>query len=148
MASGSTFILSSDCIITRVSNAEAAGTSDINSTSVDMATCESVAFVVLFGAITASAVTSVKLQGSLDNSTFYDLQGTAITVADDDDNQVFVAEVVRPTWRYIRCVVDRGTQNAVVDGILAIQTNARFPPVTQPATTTTEVTVSPPSGTA
>lgn len=148
MANGSIFVLSTDAIVTRVSNAEAAATSDITSTSVDMATCESVAFVVLFGAITASAVTSVKVQGSLDNVTFYDLQSTGVTVADDDDNQVFVTEVVRPTWRYLRCIVDRGTQNAVVDGILAIQTNPRFPPVTQPATTTTEVNVSPPSGTA
>lgn len=148
MASGSIFVLSTDAIITRVSNAVAAGTSDITSDSVDMAQAESIAFVVLFGTITASAVTSVKVQGSQDNSTWYDLQSTSITVADDDDNQVFVPEVIRPTWRYIRCIVDRGTQNAVVDGILAIQTNPRFPPVTQPATTTTEVNVSPPSGTA
>ena len=56
-----------DCFkITRVSNAVAAGTSDINSSSVDMQGYDAVEFVVLFGAIVATAVTSVKAQQSSD----------------------------------------------------------------------------------
>ena len=136
------------CLVTRVSNAVAAGTSDVNSDSVDMAQYEGVAFAVQFGAITSTAVTSVKIQGSSDNSTFVDLEATAITVADDDDNQVFVPEVLAPPYRYIRCVVDRGTANAVIDSILAIQTGPKYLPVTQPATTTGEVQYAPAAGTA
>jgi hypothetical protein len=135
-------------VVTRVSNAEAAATSDITSTAVDMSLYDNVAFVVTFGTITASAVTSVKVQGSHDNSNWADLEGTAITVADDDDNQVFVAEVLQPAHRYVRCIVDRGTQNAVVDGIIAIQHGIRYLPVTQPATTTVEVNFAPGVGTA
>ena len=35
----------------------------------------------------------------------------------------------------LRCVVDRGTQNATVDGIVALQYEANKEPVTQDATT-------------
>ena len=137
-----------DTKITRVSNAVAAGTTDVEATSVDMAGFDAVAFVVEFGAITSTAVTSVKIQQSSDNSTFEDVEDTAITVADDDDNQVFVAEVIRPEKRYVRCVVDRGTANAVIDSIVAIQHQARELPVTQPSTTTGELNVAPIAGTA
>ena len=136
---------------TRVSNAVAAGTTDINSTGIDMQNFEGVAFEVLFGAITAGAVTSIKLQQSDDDGSsdaYSDLEGSAVTVADDDDNQVFIAEVYRPRKRWVRAVVDRATQNAVVDGIVARQYSPRQLPVSQPPTTTQEVNISPAEGTA
>ena len=120
---------------TRISDAVAAGTTDINCTGVDMKGYESVTFYTLFGTITATAVTSVKAQQSEDNSSFADLEGTAITVADDDDNQVAILEIVRPQERYVRLVVDRGTANAVVDGVIAVQTDAIEEPVTHDSTT-------------
>lgn len=137
-----------EAVLTRVSDAVAAGTSDVNCTSVDMSGFDGVAFVVAFGTITATAVTSIKVQGSSDNSNWSDLESTAITVADDDDNQIFGAEVLRPTYRYVRCVIDRGTANAVIDSVVAIQHSPRYAPVTQPATTTVEVNVAPAAGTA
>lgn len=142
------FSLVKDALITRVSNAVSAGTTTVNSTAVDMAGYDAVAFVVSFGTITSTAVTSVKVQHSDDNSSFSDVEGSAISVADDDDNQVFIAEVLRPIKRYVRCTVVRGTANAVIDTITAIQHAARETPVTQPDTTTGEVHVSPISGTA
>lgn len=134
--------------LTRVSDAVAAGTSDVNSTSVDMKGFDAVQFIVAFGAITGGAVTSCKLQGSSDNTNFSDLEATAVTVADDDDNQLFALDLSHPRQRYIRCVVDRGTQNAVLDGIIAQQYLPGREPVTQPATTTTEVNLNPSAGTA
>lgn len=135
---------------TRVSNAEAAATTDINSTGVDMVGYESVLFAVHFGTITAGAVTSVKAQQGADNSSDWeDLEGTAITVADDDDNGIVLLEIVKPQDRYVRCVVDRGTQNAVVDAITALQYNTRKQPVTQPASVVGhEAHYSPDEGTA
>ena len=121
--------------VTRVSNAVAAGTTDINSSSVDMQDFDAVTFYVSFGTITATAVTNVHAETSSDDSTFNDLTGTSVTVADDDDNQVVVLEIDRPRERYIRCVIDRGTANAVVDGIIAVQTKANVEPVTHDATT-------------
>jgi hypothetical protein len=142
------FSLVKESVITRVSNAVAAGTTDVECTSVDMAGFDAVGFIVCFGTITGTAVTSVKIQGSSDNSTFVDLEATSITVADDDDNQVFVPETVRAPYRYIRAVIDRGTANAVIDSVVAVQHQARFMPVTQPSTTTGELNVAPIAGTA
>ncbi len=92
-------------------------------------------FLVFFGTITAGSVTSVKLQGSADDSSWADLAGTSQTVADDDDNQVFVLDAGHLRHRYLRCVVDRATQNAVVDGIVALQYDADKEPVAHDATT-------------
>lgn len=112
----------------RVSNAVAAGTTDVNTTAVDCMNADGVRFTVLFGALTANQVTSVKLQGGslangadaadlLDSST-----GTVIktaNLADADTNRVAVIEVYKPKVRYVRAVIDRGTANAVIDGVLA-----------------------------
>lgn len=135
---------------TRVNNAAAAGTTDINTSSVDMAGYEGVRFTVLFGAIVAGAVTSVKAAQSADDSTFNDLEGSAITVADDDDNQAFIIDVWRPVDRYVRVTIDRGTQNATVDGVIAEQYGPRVLAPTNDATTVggQEVHTSPAEGTA
>jgi len=127
--------------ITRVSNAVAAGTSDINSSSVDTDNCQTVGFIVSFGAIVASAATSVKLQQSSDDGgsdAFADLSGASITVADTDDNTLVLIEITEPQERYVRCVVDRGTQNATVDSITAITKGSRKLPIDN----TTDSTVS------
>jgi len=120
---------------TRVSNAVSGGTTDINSDSIDMQGFAGAEFLVSFGAITAGAVTSVKLQGSADDSAWSDLEATGQAVADDDDNQVFVLDAGHLRHRYLRCVVDRGTQNAVVDSIVALQYDADLEPVTHDAAT-------------
>jgi len=120
---------------TRVSNAVAAGTTDINSSSVDMSGFESVTFIVSFGTITATAVTSIKAGQSADDTTFNDLLGSAITVADTDDNQIAILEIVKPTDRFVRCTVDRGTANAVIDSIIAFQGRALEAAVTHDAST-------------
>ncbi len=123
--------------VTRVMNAVAAGTTDQESSTVDMQGFDGVMFVAAFGTITTNAVTSVKAQqGALSNgSDGADLVGTGITVADDDDNQVAIIDIYRPQERYVRCVIDRGTQNAVIDGVLAIQYKGRRQPTTHDSTT-------------
>lgn len=123
--------------VTRVMNAIAAGTTDQESSVIDMQGFDGVMFIAAFGAITTNAVTSVKAQQGTDATVTdaADLLGTGITVADDDDNQVVVLDIYRPRERYVRCVIDRGTQNAVIDGIVAIQYNGRRQPTTHDATT-------------
>ncbi len=134
--------------ITRVMNAVAAGVTEQNSTSVDMKGFESVTFILTMGAITAGAATSVEIETSSDNSVFDELLGSGITIADDDDNQAFVLEVVRPQERYVRCTVHRATQNSAIDSIVALQTAPAVAPVTQPATTTIKLLASPAEGAA
>lgn len=134
--------------ITRLSNAVAAGTTDVESTSIDMDGFDEATFIADLGAIVSGAVTSAKLQGSSDNSSFSDLEGTGLTIGDTDDNELVVLNIVRPQHRYLKMVIDRGTQNATVDSILCIQSQAREVPVTQPTGVNVERHVSPAAGTA
>jgi hypothetical protein len=127
-----------------------AGTTDIEGTVIDMSGFDSVMAIVRMGAITGSAVTSVKWQSGTDSSVSdaADLTGTSITIADDDDDQIFVLDLVKPRERYVRIYVDRATQNAVVASAEYIQYNARTVPITQGSGVTAEVHESPAEGTA
>lgn len=105
---------------TRVMNAVAAGQTAQTSSAIDMRNFEGCIFISAFGAITASAVTSVKIQQSSDDGsadTYADLLGTSISVADDDDNQIVIHDILRPRERYLKAVISRGTANAVIDEI-------------------------------
>lgn len=139
--------------ITAVEAATAAGTTDVESASVDMSGYRGVLFFTTVGAITANAVTSMKLQQSSDDGvadTWSDLTGTGVTIADDDDGQMFGVEVIDPEKRYVRALVDRATQNAVVGEIYAIRFGAQTQPITNTVTdaATFESHVRPAEGTA
>lgn len=139
--------------VIRVMNAVAAGTTDQTSSAIDTLGFDGVKIYTVFGTITSGAVTSVKLQSSSDDAVadaYADLTGTSITVADDDDNQVTVHDIYRPAERYIKVVIDRGTQNAVIDGVIAVLYGARVMPTTNDASTVVsrEVYASPAEGTA
>lgn len=130
-----------------------AATTDIEGAVLDMQGFEGVLMVVTFGAITGSAVTSIKAQqGALANmSDAADLLGTGQTIADDDDEQTFYIDLFRPQERYVRLYVDRGTQNAVVASATYIQygiQSARKAPVTHGTNVSGETHISPAEGTA
>jgi len=128
----------------------AAGTSDINGATLDMSGFEAVLILVRFGAIVSGAVTSIKAQqgAASDLSDASDLEGTAQTIADTDDEKEFYIEIVRPRERYVRVVVDRGTQNATVAGAIYIQHGATKKPVTHGTNVGGELHISPAEGTA
>lgn len=130
-----------------------AGTADINGTILDMSAFESVMFICVMGVITAGAVTSIKAQQDTDSAFGddpQDLLGTAITIAADDDGQIFMIDLVKPLDQFVRVVVDRGTQNAVVASCVAVQYDHRKGPVVQTVTdlVTFERHISPSEGTA
>jgi len=130
--------------------AGAAGTTDINGTTLDMQGFESVLMAVRFGAITASAVTSIKAQqgAESDLSDAADLEDTGQTIADSDDDKTFYIDLVKPQERYVRLVVDRATQNAVVASAEYIQYGARKAPTSHGTNVSGETHVSPSEGTA
>lgn len=130
--------------------AGAAGTTDIEGTTLDMQGFEGVLMVVRMGAITGSAVTSIKAQqGALSNMTdAADLTGTGQTIADDDDDQTFYIDLYKPLERYVRLYVDRATQNAVVSSAEYIQYGARELPTSHGSNVSGELHVSPAEGTA
>ena len=130
--------------------AGAAGTSDINGATLDMQGFEGVLIEVTFGAITSGAVTSIKAQqGAASNlSDAADLEATAQTIADTDDEKTFYIDLVNPQERYVRLVVDRATQNAVVASATYIQYSADKLPTTHGANVSGELHIAPAEGTA
>jgi hypothetical protein len=145
--------LSKETKLQRVSNAVAAGTSTVTSSSVDMKGYENCLFVVAFGAIVSGGVQSVKVQQSSDDGStdaYSDLEGTSVSVADNNDNQLVYVEIARPTKRYLKCIVSRATQNSTVDAIIAVLSGNKDMPTTHDATTVLggETHVSPEEGTA
>lgn len=146
------YMLAKNVKVIRAMNAVAAGTTDQTSSWIDTAGFDGIVFITAFGTITSTAVTSVKIQQSTasDGTNGADLEGTSITVADDDDNQMTVHDIYRPRERYLAAVVDRGTANAVIDGIVAILYNGVKAPVTHDASTvvSAEYFASPAEGTA
>lgn len=145
--------LSKNCKITQAITvtAGAAGTADINGTTLDMSGYDGVLMVITFGAITTNAVTSIKAQQDTDSAmgTAADLLGSAQTVADSDDEKTFYIDLAKPAERYVRLVVDRGTQNAVVASATYIQYNNHKGPVASHGSNVSgETHVSPAEGTA
>lgn len=133
------------------SYAIAAGITDLTSESVDTAGFDGVRFLIGFGAIVAGAVTSVKAQESTAAGTGQsDLAGSAQTVGDTDDDKVVIIDIYRPQERYVNTIIDRGTQNATIDFVIAelYDKNGKLP-ITQDATVLgSEKFASPDEGTA
>lgn len=144
--------LSQNIKITRVVNGAAAGTTDFNGTTLDMESFEGVLFIAAFGALTATQVTQIKAQqgAQSDMSDAADLAGSLVgPLADADGNKMLALDVYHPQKRYVRCIVDRGTANAVVDGVIAIQYGARKAPTSHDTSVkVAKLQVSPAEGTA
>jgi hypothetical protein len=144
--------LSKNCKISTAitPTAGAAGTSTINGTTLDMQDSEGVLMIVRMGAITAGAVTSIKVQqGDASNlGDAADLAGTGQTIADTDDDKTFYIDLYKPLKRYVRVVVSRATQNAVVASAEYIQYKSRKMPVTHGSGVSGETHISPAEGTA
>lgn len=135
--------------LVRVLNSTAAGTSDVNCTGVDCEGFSSVEFIAAFGALTATQVTTIKAQQSDDNGSsdgWSDIEGSQTAALDDNDsNDCLRLEISKPKKRYVRAVVERGTENAVVDGVVAILRGPDYWPVTDDATVIDAVTLNEPA---
>lgn len=108
----------------------AAGQTDLESDAVDMANYDGIRFIASMGTITAGAVTSLRVEGSPSGTGDWTaITGASVTIPDDGDDKVYIVEVYRPGARYVRAVLDRGTQNAVCNGIIAEQYLPRVYPV-------------------
>ena len=121
-----------DVRLTVAKAAIAAGQTAITSDVVDMADYDAVVFFTTVGTISATAVTSIKVQQSNDNGvsdSWADLAGTKLDIADDDDGQTFGVQIIRPRERYLRAVVSRGTANAAIGEIYALRLGADRVPV-------------------
>ncbi len=132
------FTLGRDCKITRVNTGTVAGVTDPDTDRVDMSGFDSVMFIWLLGDVTSGsvlqAVAKSNAADSASNSTT-EKSGTSITAgASDYDAKMLIVDLHRPTLRYAYSTLIRDTQNAVVDGCIAIQYNAKSRAVTQGST--------------
>lgn len=131
-----------DCKITRVLNSVTAGTSDQDGTVLDMTGYDGVLFIAALGDVTATSVDELQVFGNTASSTSSptpveltnDTAGPYTAGASDADNKLLIVDVVRPAYRYVFPRVKRGTANAVIDGVIAIQYRSREVPVTQGST--------------
>jgi hypothetical protein len=126
-----------NCKITRVAASAVAAQTDVESTFVDMAGFDGVLFIALTGDVTATSALALKAsQNTADSSSgAAEVVGAASFTAgaSDADSKAIVLDVRRPRERYVRAILERGTANAVVDGIIAIQYNAKDLPTSQAA---------------
>jgi hypothetical protein len=100
----------------------ASGTADRTGAALDTLGWGGVLTIVKLAAVAASGTNSIKMQqGAAANlSDAADLTGTSIAIADDDDNQIFVIDLVRPQERYVRVYVDKDTSNACAESAIYI----------------------------
>lgn len=131
--------------MTKVKELTTEGTSAINSTGVDMLGYEGVIFIT--NIITAAADNTINAAQSADDNSYADLLGSSVT--SDTSDEVTWLDVYRPTDRYVRMEVARGT-STVCSEIYAIQYGAHKQPVdnTISGTIVGEAHVSPAEGTA
>lgn len=120
-----------------VEAAAVAGTTTITTDVVDMAGFDSVAFVAHLGDVTATSALALTVFSNDTNDTTTPTETEAAASftagASDADNKLMIVDVTCPRQRYVYATLERGTANAVVNGIIAILYNAHNKPVTQPA---------------
>jgi hypothetical protein len=131
----------------------AAGATDITpSAGVNCTGADGVLFTAAFGAITAGAVTSLQAEASNDDGVadaYATIAGTSVPVLDTHDGKLVCLDISRPPKAYVRCVVKRATQNAVLDLLTAQVYDFRTNPVTQGTdVAVSEIHVAKPLGTA
>ena len=123
-----------ESLVSRLVNATVAGTTNITPQhGVDMSNFDGVLFVCLMGTLTAGQVTKIKAQQSNDDGVadaYADITGAeTAAAADGDGNKVLILDVYKPLKRYVLPIVERATQNAVIDGLIAVQYRGRrLPP--------------------
>lgn len=110
-----------------------AGTSTLTTDILDMTGYDSVAFIALLGDVTSGSVLALQVLGNDTNDTVspttYAAAVAGLTAgASDADNKAIIVDVQKPRDKYVYATLARGTQNAVVNGILAYQYNKHQKP--------------------
>ena len=140
--------LSRCCKITKVLNAVVAGQTTQSSSILDMSGFENVMFLAHLGDVDNTCVLALTAQQNIINSGtgMATVAGSAggTAAASDYDNTILLLDLIKPREQFIRCQLARGTANAVIDGITAIQYNGRLNPTTHDATVkASAITLSP-----
>lgn len=134
--------ISNECVITCVANAQTAATTLVTSSVLNMQGFSAVAFFASLGTVTSGSVLQLTAYENTANSTSSPtpvaVTGGATpsyTAGSSSSNTLLLLDVIRPTSPYVFVELSRTTDNAVVNGIYAIQYRTTSAPVTQPAAT-------------
>ena len=125
--------------VARVLPAAIAAQTTLTSLVRDMKGFDSITFIVFLGDVTVDCVLTLQAKhGDLaDGSDAVDIAGALATftagATDADDNMLSV-EVARPTKRFLRASIARGAANAIVDGMISVQTSPAEAPITDDPT--------------
>lgn len=124
-------------LIKRISNAAAAGTTDINAAVVDMQDYRGALCIAAVGTLTANQVTKLIAEQSKardgTGDAFAKIAETT-ALADTDGNKLLILEVCEPQERYVRFTLDRGTANAVLDSMVVLLYRPRVRPTIKDVT--------------
>jgi hypothetical protein len=136
------------CQITKVADHTGAGTDPVVSAIVDMKGYTGVVFVTSLG--TANAGNYITAQQDTDpaGGTMADLLGTKVTSGSTDED--LIVEVAKPTERYLRASVTRGS-SSTCESIWAIRYGASTPQLAGNSISGTQIAelhVTPAEGTA
>jgi len=130
--------------------ATTAGTTPLTGTALDMSGYDGVLFIASFAS--AADGNTILIQQSNDSSgspdDFSPLAGTSVVTGTSASNETVWVNVYRPTKRYVKAVLARGTSAAAA--CIALQYGAKSQPRTNvlTGTITGEVHLSPAEGTA
>ena len=126
-----------NCKLAVVEPSAAASQTTATSTTVDMLGFDTCTFLALLGDVTTTAVLTLTVHHSDAASSGFvatDLTTTFTAGATDADDKLLALEITYPVKRYLRAALTIGTANAVLGGVIAIQSNPSTGPVTQDAT--------------
>lgn len=118
---------------TRVSSALIAGSTVHNVTAYDMSGYEGVAFLVNMGALTTGTVVNAHIEmATSSGGTYSDISGSAANLLSTQfsDDAWLITEAYRPRDRWVRCVIDRASANAVINSVMMARYGANQSAVT------------------
>jgi hypothetical protein len=116
-------LLTNKCKIVKVMNAVVAGTTNQDSSEIDMQGYDGVVFIAHLGSLTSTQITALQARGSNTSGSeaAFTTDHVTAAAADADSNKILVLDVFRPPARYLKARVERGTANAVINSVIAIQ---------------------------
>lgn len=122
-----------ECKISFVEAAAAAAQTTLTTDIVNMQGYDSVCFIAILGDVSDGSVLSLQVLGNDTNDTVspttYASAVAGITAgASNADNKMIAVDVQKPRDQYVYATLARGTANAVVNGIIAIQYNKHDKP--------------------
>ena len=129
--------------IKRLKSFQTDGQGTVTSTEVDTSGFEGALFTVAMGSITSGAATTCYVQSAAATGmgSPSQLDGTLLTIADDDDDLIQVMDVYRPLEPFLQVIVTRATQNSEVENIQVELYGPRKAPTTHDSGTVADMTV-------